>query len=290
VSTPRIERMRRGAQALDLWMEDLVRGGLASLEEQDPWEAQAARLVDAQAPGLASRVRRMGTIVGSGPDWPDRLLSQLGRLALLTRALDKLEELPEPLQHDVRQLAGIPVREAEVEQIGERVVDDWIVLAQETDDDDRLSSQRSWLWGIASGRRALHLQFVPSGGDFAEEIERGTVFRATAIFFPSAAPERVILRDRGAPAIFRGERPGVASIDAMLEDVAETLARVPWRERFFVALRGMIPVKQGGFWLRDAEGRGLRLRGEPWSLFARAGGRPVHVAGEWNGHSLRVLS
>ena len=48
------------------------------------WNTQAARLVDAQAPGLASRVRRLGLLPRSGSDWGERLADGLGRLALIT--------------------------------------------------------------------------------------------------------------------------------------------------------------------------------------------------------------
>src|SRR5262249_2199666 len=50
--------VRDGLARLDLWMKDLVRTGLAAVETQPEsfWDEQAKRLVDAQAPGLASRV------------------------------------------------------------------------------------------------------------------------------------------------------------------------------------------------------------------------------------------
>ena len=48
----RVKRVLAGIDALDRWLEDLVRNGLASVEAQPAsfWEAQAKRLVDAQAP------------------------------------------------------------------------------------------------------------------------------------------------------------------------------------------------------------------------------------------------
>lgn len=51
-----LERVAEGLEALDLWMSDLVHNGLAGVESQGSqmWEAQAARLVDAQAPAFAA--------------------------------------------------------------------------------------------------------------------------------------------------------------------------------------------------------------------------------------------
>src|SRR5262245_40528954 len=50
-----------GLQELELWLRDLVRGGLAPIQSQPPqfWERMAARLVDAQAPGIARLIREM---------------------------------------------------------------------------------------------------------------------------------------------------------------------------------------------------------------------------------------
>ena len=71
-------RVRAGLEHFDLWARDLVRNGLAGLETKSSslWEDMARRLVDANAAGLASRVRRLG----GNPwlrlrDWPRRLLA-----------------------------------------------------------------------------------------------------------------------------------------------------------------------------------------------------------------------
>lgn len=76
-----------GIEQLDLFLSDLVRQGFAGLERKGRsfWEQQAQRLVDAQAKGLANRLRRMGEIPASGADWPSRLLSEASGLQLLTQ-------------------------------------------------------------------------------------------------------------------------------------------------------------------------------------------------------------
>src|SRR5215207_7330201 len=104
----RAARVEEGIAALDLWLADLVRNGLATVADKggELWERQAARLVDAQAPGLAARLRRVGEVPQSAPDWTRRVLIELGRIALVTEAYRRLDALDDPLRDDVRAPLG----------------------------------------------------------------------------------------------------------------------------------------------------------------------------------------
>ena len=95
----RVGLVAKGLEALDLWLDDLMRGGLAGVELKPAsfWENQAARMVDAQASGIATRLRALAGIPNSGPDWPDRLLTGLGRIALLMHAYQRIDALDAPL-------------------------------------------------------------------------------------------------------------------------------------------------------------------------------------------------
>src|SRR5262249_32350260 len=155
---------------LDLWLKDQVRAGLATLESKPLsfWDEQAKRLVDAQAPGLASRIARLAAIPNSAPDWPRRLLGELGRLKLLLRACQRPDQLDAALQHDLRQIIGWTVSQEDIQRHGQRVEDTWVVIGQWVDDEDRIRTQRSWLVGRETLRMALVLQFSAGGQPFAE--------------------------------------------------------------------------------------------------------------------------
>jgi hypothetical protein len=290
----RLDRVVEGLEALDLWMNDLVRNGLAGVETQGAqvWETQAARLVDAQAPAVATRVRRLGEIPRATRDWPQRLLLELGRLALLTHAFRRLDALEPPLQADVRQLLGWTVSQEDVIAAGDVVGDDWIVLGQWVDEDVRLRVQRNWLRGATTGRDALVLQFSIGGAPFPETLIPGTTFAADLAFWPSAFPQRALVTARrGAAAPWTGPLPGHETVAAFLAAVADALARQPWLERFACALRAVTPAPNGQAWyLVDAAGAALPLEGtDHWRLLALSGGAPVDLAGEWDGDRLLPL-
>ncbi|HET6857284.1 MAG TPA: SWIM zinc finger family protein, partial [Streptomyces sp.] len=156
----RAERITTGATELEQRLTDLLRGGLATAEQTGYalWEETAARMVDAQAPGLAARVRELGAIPASGAGWPVRLLEECALLHLLDLAWLGRDRLPEPLAATVRTRVGL-TKPAE----GAPVRDHWMVLAQYDTPDGKLVTRRIWLHGRDSGRTALVLSFGAAG-------------------------------------------------------------------------------------------------------------------------------
>jgi hypothetical protein len=296
----RLRQVATGLENLDLWLRDLARNGLAGLELKPSnfWEQQAARLVDAKAPGMAMRIRRLENIPGSGPDWPARLLDDLGRTTLLLQAFEGLDTLDPALQADVRSLIGWTLKEDEVAAQGETVQDRWTVLGQRFEDVEdaraNLRSQRSWLQGASSGRIALILQFSMANRPFNESIIPGTAFEADLAFWPSAAPQRALIRKRhDAPLSRAAPFAGPTTMEAFLEGVADALARNPWLESFPCVLKEVMPMRaaSGAWSVVDQSGHALPLsRGDHWKLLALSGGMPLDLAGEWTDEVLIPIS
>ncbi|GMU20089.1 MAG: hypothetical protein AMXMBFR13_01900 [Phycisphaerae bacterium] len=291
----REKRVAEGIERLDLWLRDLVRNGLAGVETKpfSFWDSLAAGLVDAQAPGLATRVRQLAGIPGSSPDWPSQLAEGLGRLALILHAYRRLPDLKPGLQADVRSLIGWTLSQEELAETGESVQDIWAVVGQYVTDEERLRVQRSWLKGMDSGRQALVLQFSAAGAPFGEPIVPGFRFAGRLSFYPGACPQRARIAERaGDSQILEGRFLGHDSIEAFLAEVAEMVACGPFIERFLCVLKDVVPVcGSEGKWQIVNSGQALPLsRGEHWRLLALSGGRPVDLAGEWNGHRLLPLS
>src|SRR5579872_953697 len=282
----------RGLESLDVWLSDLVRTGLAGVEAQPAtfWEREAAQMVDAQAPGIAARLRRMAEIPGASPAWPEKLLGELGRLALLTAAYHRSDALDEELREDVRQLVGWSLKEEEVAARGEVVTDDWLILGQHTTEEDRGRVRRTWLLGRETERPALIIQFSYMGQPFKELLPPGACQRGELAFWPGAAALRARFVSRASePGVVR-EIPGRTTIAAFLTDIANALARQPWQDHLLCALRTVTPVYESvsdRWYVRDAEGAVLPLAGdEHWKLLAVSGGAPVDFAGEWDGERL----
>jgi SWIM zinc finger len=291
----RLALVRQGIDGLDLWLQDVIRNGIAGVELQNLsfWEKPAARLVDCQAQGLALRVRRLAAIPGSSPRWPGDLLAALGNLALLTEAFPRLDTLPPMLQADVKNLIGWTLKEDEVVAHGDTVRDRWTVFGQWIEDDEKIRTQRTWLTGEQTGRAALVLQFSVAGSAFGAPFVPGTTLDATLAFWPSNYPLRAAVSQRHeAPRMLNGRLTGLTTVEEFLASVSQALSRQPWLDNHPCLLRDVIPAPASdGPWLAiDATGQALPLsRGEHWPLLAISGGYPIDIAGEWRNGALLPL-
>jgi hypothetical protein len=290
----RSARVEQGLAGLDLWMRDLVRNGLAGLEVQPPafWATQAARLVDAQAGSLASRVGALGDLVGTDPAWPARLLEALGRIALLLQAQRRGEALPPPLLAEVRQRIGWAQPKEDVLAKGARASDRFIVAGQTQSDDGRVRSQRTWLLGARTGATPLVLQFAVGSAPFEEQFVPGTAFEGEVAFFAGPVAQRALLLKREPASAWTEPLPGHASLEAMLEQVAAQAALQPFLERTAVPLQQVVPVDGGAqAFVLDRSGAALPLERTALALLlARSGGAPLDLFAEWDGRVLRPLS
>ncbi|WP_127504283.1 SWIM zinc finger family protein [Actinoplanes solisilvae] len=293
----RAERVAGGLAELRRWLDDQIRQGLAGAQlagtqrgGHQPFEAMAARLVDAQAPAAAGAVRRLGSIAGIGPHWADRLLGELALLRLLVSGYDRLADLPPDLAATVRSRIGFPVATEEV-LAGPRVADRWQVLGQVETDDGALTTRRTWLRGSAQGRFALVLSFAAPGQPMTSDLVPGTEFRGELTFYPGAAPLRALVAERVSAAEPFREPDGAVPLAEALAGYSSTVAAEPWRYDAPVLLAGVAPSAEG--LLVDATGAALPLapgHREPWWLLAAAGGSPATVAAEWSPSGLRPLA
>jgi hypothetical protein len=287
-------RVSAGLAEFELWLRDLVRRGLADAQSQPTkyWEQMTARLIDAQAPGAARRVRELSSATASAEGWAEAVLSRIGLLYLAVEAFKRIDTLPEPVQADVRACLGWTIKEEEL-PADAGVRDRWVVAGQFTYEGEKLSIQRTWLRGETSARDALLLDFAAPGQPLKANLLPGTSLDAELVFYPSNFPLRAAVRQRHSRPEPCGLPRGHAMVESLLNTYAEALARNPWIEVFPALLGEVVPVRREGGWIvRDSGGRLLplspRLRGG-WEMLALSGGNPVTLFGEWDGQHLLPL-
>lgn len=293
----RLALMTGGMDDFARWLGDLARGGTAAARSQPYtwWDATAARLVDAQLPGLAEQVRAMASEVGARPDWADHLLVTLGRWWTATRAWAARDRLDEAELGDLRAFLGWS-HPTESIRASDAVRDRWTVLGAHRTDDGRLQQQRTWLHGHASGEMVQVLDFAAGGQVLPVARVVGSVVDATLARYPGRAVRRALFVDEPTvaeeSAQGRSAAPTGGSLDEALATAAHTWALNPWARRVPVVLTGVSVVPGEPASLVDGAGACQPLTGdaELWALLALTGGQPSDLFGELEGDLLRPLS
>jgi hypothetical protein len=283
----RRERVTAGLAELDVWLGDQVRTGIAgaSADAYRRFDGMAARMVDAQAPGVAATLRRLPQVASSGSGWPGRLLAELAQLRLLVAAHNRLDDLPEPLAATVRQRVGYTVTTDEV-VAAPPVRDHWHVLGSTESESGSLITRRTWLWAASADRPALVLTFGAGGQQPDRSLVRGMALDADLHFYPGQPPLRAVVGQQYTePVTVLGmplaSRP--RTVARLLDDHAAARAQDPWVTAWPALLDGR-PARGGAGWrFLDEDGASLPLRGgreTVWPVLAVSGGAVVTVAVE----------
>ena len=290
----RAERVAAGVAELQVWLGDQVRAGLTAARAAGYGHAEAiaARMVDAQAPGVASALRRLSAIPMSGDGWPGRLLAEYGLLHLLARAHQQLAALPPPLAAVVRSRVGYTTSREDV-LATPPVTDRWQVLAVRDVLDGQIPARRVWLRGQHTGRFALLLSFAPAGtfSGLEAALIPGLELHADLHFYPGQPELRAAAGTRhGSPAA--AGRPAADDIAGLLSAWSAGLEKDPWLTEWPALVTGVPVPGEPGWQLADRAGLVVPLLGQEsrWPLLAVSGGQPVSLAGEWTPAGLIPLT
>lgn len=294
-------RVAAGLEELGQWLTDRMSDGLGRLAARpELWEEMAARMVDAQAPGVARRLRRLATLPAGADDWAADVLAELGLLDLLARAFARRAELPEDLLATVRTHLGFTVGKADVLRLP-AVADRWTVFGlHDTNDDERVATRRVWLWGRDSGRFAVVLLFSINGAPYEMTVAPGMELDADVHFYPGRPALRALIGNRRA----EHERtrdlavdPGTATVTAARDAWAAALAADPWLTMWPAVVRGRLTAGPHGdrtrFVLVGEEGDRLEVCGPEqlrWQALTAGGGDPVTWLGELRPDGLTPLA
>lgn len=279
--------MQAGLEELENWLQDTLREGLASLEQQpDFWEDIAARMYDAKLSAIGRRLKLMRLVIGRQENWFEQVTEELGNIYLLLRALKNIEALSPTLQRDVLTMSGVTIQKKELEKNGIPTKDIWMVLATSEKEEDNLRSRRTWIYGYQTKRYGLVLDFAWGRQDFTDFYTAGEVFESTIIYYPSNAPIRVMVKDKRLLKARSIKRIiGFPDIATFLDHYAMALAANPWLLEFPCAMEGITPImEQEQVQLLDQHQflfPSSMSHTKQMKLLAISGGHPIRLFGEW---------
>jgi SWIM zinc finger len=291
----RVTLMASGAEDLEIWLNDLIRQGLATTEGQaySYWQSIAARMVDSKLGGVGKRIRKFPLLHNSGTEWPERMMSELGQLYLIVKGFENLEDLPPILQTELLTVAGVNIKKDEVlAQKG--ISDDWLVIGVIEGVDENLNFRHTWLYGSKSEQIALILEYVFGDAGYPVTWQVGQAFNGEIVYFPAAHPLRALVKtQKGAVALFDEPR-GYVSLERFFDNYSKALAQNPWIYDFPCYLEEVTPViEKGKLYMVDNEKKYLEALPRDniaWKLVALSGGNPISIFGEWSGEYMIPLS
>ncbi|MFD0878222.1 hypothetical protein ACFQ1A_28905, partial [Massilia pinisoli] len=257
-------KVEAGVAELDLWLKDLIRTGLLSLPEKGNafFEKTAARMVDAQATGLANLVRGFNKInFYQGNTWQTESLALAVDIYLLLESFKNLDKLPPLWQEDIKNRMGWNVSQKDLLAEGNdtnSIKDNWLVIGRQTETEEDITIQRNWLYGCQTGKYALILNFAYKNTPMPNLLMVGGFVYTTLIFYPSNAPFRAILKDQGnnKNSIDTFSSGGVFNNwDAMQATFAQQLAVNPWLDDMPYLVEQLVLVVNNTQWfLKDSVG------------------------------------
>ncbi|MGV6809914.1 MAG: SWIM zinc finger family protein [bacterium] len=299
----RADNVDRGVQDLQQWLEDMTRQGLAQIaEDQSAWRKMAQRMVDAQAGGLARWLERCSDIRYQYTAWQAPLLREMGRLYLLLQAWQRIDTLPDNVQAEVRSLIGFPVSQ-QVLQAQPIVTDVWQIVGQTVEDNEGMSTQRTWLYGQNHQQFALLLDFAMRGKVLPIYPPVGTWVKNDLAYYPTATPLRAIIMNQTHLSITPPIPPEnlnqpVQDCTTGLQQFATHLAQSPWLQHYPLFIQGKLvqatasELDQQWHWC-DSNDHCLPLHLNTdmvWKILALSGGYPSMLCALWDGAYLTPLS
>ena len=287
------QSVRAATEDLDGWLDDQLRTGLPGFlkEASERCRRIAARLVDAKAGALASRIDEMPSRLLDlpGEERIDGAIAELGKLALLTRAWRAAPDDPDLR----REVVGSETREDVLaDPAARRVHSLWEVLGERVlTRRDGLVSQATWLMNLAADQQrfAVLLDFFPaSAGRRSGAFVPGERFKAELAFYPAQAPLRAVIARRDESTDAPDVWPDAAADP--LADLAEQALASPWRIDMPVLLpKGRICAETSGqAWWRSDDGIVVPVR-KPIPTLAY-GARIERAAGVWDGARLALIA
>lgn len=288
----RTGNMTQGVLFLEAWLRDLVRQGLTATSASDYafWDAPARRLIDAQTPGLARRLRSLGSKMLAGGQNGDQVISELGRLHMLVSASQRSDSLPETWQQELQQQLGLTVDQDELRK-KPGIKDTWLVAGQTVREEDKIITRCSYLCST-SGRTAKILEFSPAARPAVSTMALGRWLEGELVYYPGIQQSRALWKTTPQDGD-HAPLPFVTQCEAILEAYAAEAARNPLTEALPVLTKLIPQQDENGWWVLDESSNALPLHPAfklGWELLACSGGAAIPLFSLWDGFTLLPLT
>ena len=280
----REKKVEAGITELRAWIKDVVRGGIMNVPQQIYQFNQhiTARMVDAQAGGLATQLRQINKINFYEDGWQRLLIKRLSLIYLLTEAYNNVEKLPTAMVKELQTLIGWTTAKEDV-LLGSEVNDLWIVLSITTTEEANITTERIWLYGKETKSFALVLNFYAGNQLPQHLLFPGMQLAAAIVYFPSLLPLRALIKTQQTLPQQAIDLKASIAITDVYELITKQLSQNPFIAQIpFIINDVNIIFKDSKWFLSDQQQQGFEIANpdpEAWDLLAFTKGKPTACFG-----------
>ena len=291
----REKKIANGIEELRMWIKDVVRTGIMNVPQQSYQFNQniIARMVDAQAPGLANQLRQINTINFFEDGWQRQLLKRLGAIYLITEAFQNVSQLPVDMAKELQTLIGWNQAKEELLQ-QTPISDKWIVVAIRTTEEGNISVERIWLFGTGTMRFALLLNFYAGNQVPQQLFFLGMYINADLVYYQGVLQLRALVKKYELIAQNSFNVPVNYSLDALYLYIANQLSQNPFIEQMPFFLAGaFILFKDNKWYVNDADSKGFNITNandECWLMLAFTKGKSCSFFGVYKNEQFQIQS
>lgn len=295
----RDKKVAAGVEDWKRWVEDLVRTGIAGMRQidRDTWRHWAARMVDAQAPGLGAAVHDTEALVFASGTWEPAVLRHLAKWYAIVEAWEQRDKLSPAWCADVRRLLGWPDRREDLDAT-HALNDRWWVLGshESVSTDGRLKQRRTWFRGEQSAQMVLVTDHAPMSQSFST-VRRpvGVVVEGRAVIAPGTGGRGWVEGTDQPASAGLGPWAPFSSFEEVAQEHAQRLITSPWYDETPVWVHGRLAAGDDAnpWLLHDEHGHTVPWLGQhdiAWTALAATAGEPVRWFGLWTAQGFEPLS
>jgi len=312
--TSKHEVIAQGLAELELWLSDLLRGGLNRFKDKphDYTNAMSHRLIDSDLQALARDINKFALIpkqhmfkrhAAQSSNWPELLLAEIGRIYALIQAFKRLDDLPKAVQGDVYMALGWP----QVDATSQSISDNWYILGKAVEQQGKLKEQRTWLYGKQSHKLAFITRRYKANERLNQHLLTGTTLDAELQFYNSQHPLKAEVSNQATATVSSTEASPhleFSSIAIAHEKFRKAKAQNPWLRQFPMFLGNVAPSREQSkiakskskvdtWTIHDQAGYQLpvvRNFKYGWHLMALGLSDQLNFLAEWNGYDLKPVS
>ena len=277
----REQKVTSGINELLIWIKDIVRNGILTVPEKGGayWDNMARRMVDAQASGLAAMIKNLGATNFWNEGWQSTFMDKLLQLYMVAEGYLHLEGINPLLQQDIRSAIGFTVSQDELKK-QDGVTDTWLVIGKESRDEQQITVEENWLYGLKSNQYALVLQFIARGQVGQLSLSTGMYLHAELSYFPSVVPFRAVIKNHTiARSAVAADIQSFVGWNEVAEQETALNSKLPFRTEAPFVVAALTPVQyQKQWWLQDRQGFLCRITPDfknIWQLMALSGGKAL---------------